>query len=444
MPYTLGIRASFALSVLLNFSTTASHATPGFFKFLPGYYVAKTGDTVFCDIDFKDWSKNPATFTARVKGEEKTYAPADITAFGVIGYADFKSATVTYHPDPISGTDFPNQFSEKTETNSYFLKTVVNGPYCLYELNIPGRYIYFVSRQTGPITELVYRVKLVDQAIQEDQQYKRTLSDYFSQEGVEQKFLGSINSASYHLSDLRKLVNRLNEHRTGKAPAKQKSGGIAQFEIFGGGALHSFPTPIFTKFAPNYRFANQVNPTGGLNYLYRFPNRFHSFALGVSIGYTQYSLTTSGSGTNYAYHSQNWNDTTKYSEILSMKRAQLEANLYAVYFFNPSGKIRPYLKLGVFESFSVSTNNDIYDSYKSSTTGIVNGVVPTKWSDQQTISLLSTKTYYVDLSVAAGIAAGRHKLELMAMIPQGNIAEVVADTYKVGSYSLCYFLTLLK
>ena len=444
MPYNRKFRPAIALSILFFLSTLASQASPMFFKFLPGYYVEKSGDTVFCDIDYKDWGKNPASVVARVKGEERAFTPANIAAFGIPGYANFRSATVTYHPDPITGTDFSDQFSEKTETKSCFLKSVVNGPYNLYELNIPGRYVYFTSLETGDITELVYRVKLVDGVIQEDQQFKRTLSEYFSKEGLGQKYLGTINSAGYRLSDLVKLIDRLNEHRTGKKTSKQKSGGIVQFDLFGGAALHSFPTPVKAQFAPNYTFANQLNPTGGLNLLFLFPSRFHAFALGASIGYTQFSLSADGSGTKYIYNSQNWNDTIKYSEILSMKRSQIEANLYAAYFFNPSGKLRPYLKIGVFESFTVNNDNDINEAYKYSSTGIVNGVIPTSSSGQQTKSLVSTKTYNINLSVAAGISEGRHKLELLAVVPQGNIASNAAETYRIGSYSLCYFFTLLR
>jgi hypothetical protein len=351
---------------------------------------------------------------------------------------------VTYHPDPITGTDFPNQFSERTETKSCFLKTVVNGPYSLYELDIPERYVFFVGQQGAQISELIYRVRREDQVIEEDQQYKRTLSAYFSQEGIDQKYGNSINSAGYHLSDIRKLVDRLNEHRTGKTTPKRRSGGITEIDVFAGGALHTFPTVFNGKYGQNDKLPGKLSPIGGLNFLYRFPGRFHSFALGASVGYTQFSSSTDRSGSIYTYNSVNWYYTTKYSEHLSMKRSQVEVNFYGMYFFNPSHTLRPYIKAGIAENYAISSNNDIYDAYQSTTTGISNGVNPINNNDKQTISTLSTKNVYFNINVEAGISTGRHRLELSAAVPQGDIGPERLVPYKVGSYCLCYFFSLLK
>jgi hypothetical protein len=88
MPYNRIPRPSIATIAILCLSTLISQASPASYKFLPGYFIEKTGDTVLCDIDFKDWAKNPLIVVANVKGQEKTFGPADIAAFGVSGYAD--------------------------------------------------------------------------------------------------------------------------------------------------------------------------------------------------------------------------------------------------------------------------------------------------------------------------------------------------------------------
>lgn len=116
-----------------------------------------------------------------VSDSRKTLGPADIKGFGITGYGDYRSATVSYHLGPITG-DLPGEYSDKTETNSCFLLVLVNGPYCLYELTLQERYYFFINEKDGPVTELVYRVRQSEMMISEDEQYKNLLADYMARE----------------------------------------------------------------------------------------------------------------------------------------------------------------------------------------------------------------------------------------------------------------------
>src|SRR5580698_3342704 len=147
----------------------------------PGYYIDYKGDSVLCKIEYNDWFKNPSTIVVEVNNTRKTLGPADIKGFGVTGYGDYRSATVSYHLGPISG-DLPGEYSDKTETNSCFLLVLVNGPYCLYELTLQERYYFFINEKDGPVTELVYRVRQSEMMISEDEQYKNLLADYLARE----------------------------------------------------------------------------------------------------------------------------------------------------------------------------------------------------------------------------------------------------------------------
>jgi hypothetical protein len=429
------------LTIYLLESTNSTSAKP--FRFLPGYVVNNTGDTVRCDIDYKDWRQSPTNISARVNGETRSYTSVDIAAFGVTGYDDFKSARVTYHTQPTTGNSIPDEFSDSVETKSLFLKIVVGGPFSLYEIHIPGRYVFFISQPNSGITELVYRVKLVDQIIREDQQFRNLLLNILTTEGIAEANLNLINKITYNLSDIQELIERLNTHRSGKTARISGKRTLFQLDIFGGAIMHSFPTEFNAKYS-SYQFSSVVNPAGGLNLLLRFPYHFGSLAIGLSAGYSQFNLSVDRSGTKYFYESANYNDTARYTEHVSLQQKQIQANIYVMYFFMPRSHVQPYLKSGISEHFSLNADNGINETFKSKTTGIRNGAVPTSDSAQGTVSVLSLKNSYFNLNVAAGIIIGKHKLELNAEIPPGNIGPFDNAPFKITTFGFCYFYTLLK
>jgi hypothetical protein len=418
-------------------------ASPISFRLLPGYYVPKNGDTVFCDIDFRDQDQNRSTVSVRVNGANKIFTPEDISAFGVTGYADFRTATVTYHPQPISGTDFPNEFLDSVETRNCFLRVLVDGSYSLYELRTPERYVFFVGTKGNDITELVYRVKRVDQTIQEDQQFRNLLLDYFKQEGLAEQNLISVNRANYNRSEIRRLVELLNRHRTGKPTPRHKKETSLQMDAMIGGVFQSFTSGVNAQYSANDKFASQFSPIGGLNLLCRLPVHFGSLAVGASVGYFEFQSSVDESGTAEHYESANYHFNTVYQEHIWVKRSQLQVNLYVMYIFNPLSKTKFYLKGGIFQHFALSANNDIYDHYTSKTTGERNGVIPISDSLQSTVTVSFLNNSYLNANLGAGIMAGRHRLELITTIPQGNIGQGTIP-FRIGMVGLNYYFALIK
>ena len=108
------------LSLVLFF--VSQFAFSNNYKPQPGYYLNLKGDTVHCLIDFNSGSMNPATVLVEADGSQKEFSPLDVKGFGITGSSNWVSATVTYHTNPLSGTDLPKNFSDNTETKTYILK----------------------------------------------------------------------------------------------------------------------------------------------------------------------------------------------------------------------------------------------------------------------------------------------------------------------------------
>jgi hypothetical protein len=134
-------RLAFFSLIFVSFSQFSFSNT----KLFPGYYLLKNGDTVQCQLEFGDWNMNPQSIQVQVGTETRNFKPEEIGGFGVTGYSDYISATVTYHTSPVSGNYIPELLSDSTETGSCFLKVLDNGPYPLYDLLTQSR-VYFFTR----------------------------------------------------------------------------------------------------------------------------------------------------------------------------------------------------------------------------------------------------------------------------------------------------------
>ena len=414
----------------------------------PGYYIDNKGDSVPCKIEYNDWNKNPNTIVVEVNNTRKTLGPSDIKGFGVTGYADYRSATVSYHPGPLQGSDLPEEFSDKIETKDCFLLVLVNGPYSLYELVLEERYYFFVSEQNGPPKELIYRVRQFEMAISEDEQYKSLLGQYMVQEHLWDQESYSIKRLTYNPTKLTAVINRLNEAHSGKkaAPTKKAktSAGVIQLDIFGGGVLNSFPTEFSTHFATT-KFPSTFSPAGGLALRVVFPGHFNAFSLGLGIGYsTLKSSTTISGSTQLAVQSSTWYTQAYYKENLSVSNSLLMTNVYFMYLLPGSGKVRFYGKLGLNAGFLLKSSGNVYSNWSANYTEY-HGFNPpfSGGSGSGTYECLTFGDGSLSADIAAGAQAGRHKVEVAYNSPM-NLGGIGEPTFKMSSFGLYYFFTILK
>lgn len=414
----------------------------------PGYYIDDKGDSVLCKIQYNDWDKNPGTIVAEVNNTQKKLGPADIKGFGVTGYADYRSATVSYHLGPLHGDDLPEEFSDKIETKDCFLLVLVNGPYSLYELILAQRSYFFISEQSGLPKELIYRVRQFESVISEDQQYKNLLGQYMINEHLWDQESYSITRLTYSQSKLIPAVNRLNEAHTGKkaAPLKKTKTavGVFQLDIFGGGVLNSFPTEFSTYFA-SAKFPSTFSPAGGLAFRIVFPGHFNAFSLGLGVGYSTLKSSTTISGTTQTgVQSSTWYTQANYRENLSVSNSLLMTNFYFMYLIPGSGKVRYYGKLGLNAEFLLKSSGNVYSNWSANYTDYHSTNPPySAGSGSGTYEALAFGSGALSADIAVGGQAGRHRVEIAYNSPM-NLGDVSQPTFKMSSFGLYYFFTILK
>jgi hypothetical protein len=435
------------LPMLLLFVTFSQRAYSND-HFFPGYYIDNKGDSVPCKIEYNDWNKNPNTIVVEVNNTQKTLGPGDIKGFGVTGYADYRSATISYHPGPLQGSDLPEEFSDKIETKDCFLLVLVDGPYSLYELSLAERYYFFISEQNNPPKELIYRAKQFEMAISEDEQYKNLLGQYMIQEHLWDQESYSIKRLTYSPTKLTAVVIRLNEAHSGKkatltTKAKTRAR-VIQLDIFGGGVLNSFPTEFATNFA-SAKFPSTFSPAGGLAFRIVFPGHFNAFSLGLEAGYSIFKSNTTISGTTQVgVLSSTWYSQANYKENLSVSNSLFMTNFYFMYLLPGSGKVRYYGKLGLNAEFLLKSGGNVYSNWSASYTDYHSFNPPySGGSNSGTYEAVTFGSGSLSADIAVGGQAGRHKVEIAYNSPM-NCGGLGQPTFKMSSFGVYYFFTILK
>jgi len=418
-------------------------------KLFPGYYINLNGDTVHCNIEFNDWNINPKTIQVQVNGSVKEFGAEDVKGFGVFGYGDYTAVKVSYHLNPISGNNLPENFSDSTDIKTWFLKVIEKGYYSLYSLTFSERAYFFMGYHDSSVSELIYRIREKNDSLVADEHYKKDLLSLFTKEGISSKYFNRINNASYTSSDLGSLVNILNENRTG-VRNKKKTSSEFQVEVFIGGIRNSFPTIFDGAYSEANQFKPEYSLAGGLNFLFAIPGYFKSFKIGLSVGYNGYNNKINQSGTRTDSVSANFYSTTVYSETLTAKNSFLLTNLYVMYLINPLSKIKVYVKGGLNYNFSLNKDVDVNTTYTASTSGIRNGNVPFQSNAAGTHSLVTIKDGFVSFIGSVGIMEGRSKLEF-SYWPATNLAAPTGDpmdpslnTFKYGSLGVFYYFSLFS
>lgn len=437
----------FLLLVLFSFSQPVYSNTKPF----PGYYIDSKGDTVRCDIEYNDRNQNPKTIQVLVNGSIKEFGPEDIRGFGVDGYVDYLSAKVSYHEGPDSGPDLLYKFSDNVITKTCFLQVVESGFYSLYTMIRPERVYLFYSTQQKPVTELLYRVKMDNDSVKEDNSYRQELVNLFMNEGLTEKYFERINQVAYNASQIGSLFIILNETRTG-VKSKKKSRGDFQIELFVGAIRNSFPTTFDGVYVKSNQFDPSYSGSGGVNFLYSFPGHFKAFKVGLSLGYNGFNRTISDSGSNYHAESAAFYYTTTYDETITVKRSMLLSNFYVMYLFNPLSKVKVFAKAGLNYNFSIGNNSGVVSTFTSGTRGIMNGNVPFKDSANSSLTIYSLKSGYLAPVFSTGVISGRSKFEFTYW-PPVSISDpldiygfnISGNTFfKLGSMGIFYYFSLFS
>lgn len=122
-------------------------------NFQHGYVVTQSGDTLYGQIDNRDWVRNPEEIRFRTDStsQSKFFTPHNLTAFSV-GGKKYVSKIVTVDDTPPSATGY-GTVPVSSEIDTVFLSVLVSGPVSLYYYS-NWRKHFFISTSQGT-TELI-------------------------------------------------------------------------------------------------------------------------------------------------------------------------------------------------------------------------------------------------------------------------------------------------
>ena len=435
------------ISFFLFFSFIATSIYPNF-KLFPGYYINKNGDSVRCNIEFNDRNLNPKTIKVEMNNEKREFSANDIRGFGVYGYDDYLSATVSFHSAAVLGNDIPEQFSDSVSTKTCFLKILNRGRYSLYSLALPQRIYLFMGHNDSSIAELIYRVRNNNNSLLEDQSYKKAIFNLFVEKGISDEYFNRINKISYSASEIQSLFNILNGS-PGNISHHEKASGEFQVQLYVGGVRNSFPTKFAGSFSNICQFEPSYSIGGGVNMLYSIPVSFKAFKVGLSMGYNSYNCKSTNSGETSFYQSVNYHGSRTYDDTVTTKNSFIQTNLYLMYLINPLNKMKFYIKAGINYSFSLNVDGSINEKNSGTTSTVTNGNPPVAGSFQNSShGIIPIKKNYLTPMFAIGVIKERHTLEFSYYLPSdigkniSNINGSTGQSFKISSMTLYYYYSL--
>ena len=419
------------LAMLFPFSLMAKNV-----KLRPGYYINQQSDTVKCNIELRDWSKNPAVVEAVGSNGPLELKPEETRGFGVYGLVEYTSAKVTYHSAPITGTNSGEKFSDKMETAWCFLKLLSKGNVELYELKTNERIVFFISDHGGPLSELVYRVARKDNQLVEDHQYQQTLLGLFIKEGMGTKYEEQIARTEYKENEMLSLMKLLNG--SSNKVLYKKSGGIEPI-VFAGGIAYFFPSHFAGIYSSQNHFPTSVSPLIGLGINYNLSPYSGKFKTGLSAVYSSYKVSEDRSGVKGKFFSQNFYDTTAYKEHTFGSNSFVSLNLFLTYVLNPEAKVNYFLKAGMWYSFSVKSNSSVYTDYKTTNIATANGLPPTTSQGSGEKAIIAVPKSFGNILFGAGVIFGRSQVGADYDLPSftGRF-NGTGTKFKIGTLSVAY------
>jgi hypothetical protein len=212
----------------------------------PGTIVKKNGEIVKGEIAFSNKNKIVKAITFKTADKKEVLTAMDIAAFGRDNIDYYVAAIVTYHSSSLEIYQTEKEYSQETTTDTIFLRQLVKGKFSLYLLEAKMRKCYFVTKDNGPMEELVTGVRLSgSSAIEQDQQYKNTLTNYATEAGVGEEVKSQITNIPYEYDALKNVIVKLNGNSGGSSIIKNTSLKSSSIEIGVGGIMTNYGNTKF-------------------------------------------------------------------------------------------------------------------------------------------------------------------------------------------------------
>lgn len=401
-----------------------------------GYYFQRAGDTVFSTITFKKGNLTPTSIIAETNSGIKVLTMNEIDGFGIPGSVHYRKRKVTIHPGSIEYAFAPTEFSNEVVTKEVFVQVIESGTVSLYGLVETERNYFFIDEADGTIVELLYRVKLNQQTLEEDNVYKgqlRTLCTKYNVLNEAEKWLARM---SYTERDILRLVQAMNRKSgvTSYTIKKQKvSVGIVaglNYVIWPSSFDGAFFTPSF-----NFKASNQAKPLIGINFQYSFPRargriQLHASALYSSLDFNETRRDSSSDGQT----------STTRTELYKLEQKMILVSVSPVLVLNPTSGIKFFIQPGISVGFAA--NNSSLQGAAIRRNYIVGNPVPTSNVIQNAI--IDDKPFNLHVNLGTGVAFGRNRVELNFLPPANLVNGDFFPPLKKGHLLLTYSFRIIN
>lgn len=342
-------------------------------NFKPGYIVTLNGDTTKGFIDYKQWGHlSPSNVTFKNSGgEEKTYAPADINAFGVNGYENYLASTVSISQSTLNVDDLANDIDTSAITQKVFLRTIIIGEKVslfIYEDALKAR--CYVAKGGSTLIELLrYRhlsptdaSKIIDVPTYRDQ-LLRLAATYQTGNALLSK---QIQDMYYDEDDIKNIIIKVN----GSTAVKYLEAKRSAYRFFIGGGVNAaemhFNGSVYDQYGKKWSYLPEIN--AGFDFL---SNK------NVAKIVLRLELNLSASKTEFTHKSDftsAYSPTYYYDNRFGFTRYAINIYPQVLYYFYRTEKFKAYIGggLGFFNSVYSSKINETYETVNNKTTLIQN------------------------------------------------------------------------
>jgi hypothetical protein len=284
---------------------------------------------------------------------------------------------------------------------------MATGAFDFYELQQQDRVWYFYGAPGDTLTELLYRVKLSENEIQEDKRFQSQLESLGLQRGLPENSIRKLNNIHYNYSDIRKAALLINN--TDMAKENQPGAERRRVHFFATAGLiqYHFPSDfqgLKLPFFSLYQFSDELVFTGGFNLEYSLLRNSDQLKIGLGIGMSHIdvstgkvdSLVTDPGVTIYKVENYTLNMTT------------LLFTPYICYQPMLSSSVLPFIKMGFV--FSVPTKKENIDGSNSVYTVDLNNNTVTP-NDGRAAKVASINSTWVNPMLAIGASYKRFSVE---------------------------------
>ena len=274
----------FALILLSNFSKSFAQIT-----FEKGYFISNNNETVNCFIKNIDWRNNPKNFQYKLTldSEEQTNSIQAVREFGINNSSKYIRKTVDIDKSGLTQSNNINKLSDQRvpifETETVFLKVVLEGDANLYEYVSKNLARYFYSTQVTEISQLIYKeYRLgIETYIRKNEQFKQQLFKHLKCKNIS---LRNVENLKYTKKQLVTFFNKYNNCKSNSsysAPVQERK----TFSLSLNLGINNASLGISNKSRVNefnVSFPNQTNLRLGLDLEYTLPFNKNKFALFIT------------------------------------------------------------------------------------------------------------------------------------------------------------------